>query len=172
MEVTVIVFPYSDTYIRILNNGSYRGIISSSTYSKWNKLLFPDKKGSTRPYTYMSEYLGYKYCGNCNTFKLKKEFRANSSRKDNSNSYCITCHQITTSETQSYRQSIYRSKLKKATPAWADLEAIKQIYKNRPEGYHVDHIVPINNPKVCGLHVEYNLQYLLAEDNLKKSNKI
>jgi len=67
--------------------------------------------------------------------------------------------------------SLYRSRKKQACPKWANLEKIKQIYLNCPSGYHVDHITPLTNKNVCGLHVENNLQYLTAIENQKKSNK-
>lgn len=35
---------------------------------------------------------------------------------------------------------------------------------------HVDHIIPLNAPNVCGLHCEFNLQLLTKEANIKKSN--
>ncbi len=65
-----------------------------------------------------------------------------------------------------------RAKKRKATPAWADQEKIKAIYKARPPGHHVDHIVPLVSPIVCGFHCEANLQYLPAKENMGKKNKL
>ena len=58
-----------------------------------------------------------------------------------------------------------------ATPAWVNLEAIKEIYVQCPKGYHVDHIVPLQGKNVCGFHVENNLQYLKADENIRKGNR-
>ena len=56
-------------------------------------------------------------------------------------------------------------------PAWADREKIKEFYMNCPEGFHVDHIIPLRGKNVSGLHVIENLQYLPAKENISKSNK-
>ena len=82
---------------------------------------------------------------------------------------------LASDEFRSYLKSdLYVRKMsnrERCIPPWADMEAIKEIYMNCPEGYHVDHIIPINGKNVCGLHVVENLQYLPAGDNLRKSNK-
>jgi hypothetical protein len=71
-----------------------------------------------------------------------------------------------------------RATKRNATPAWADLEAIQAFYEDAKTletifgwKFHVDHIVPLKHPKVCGLHVPANLQILSATDNLSKHNK-
>lgn len=69
--------------------------------------------------------------------------------------------------------SKYRAKKGKASLDYNKYKnEILNIYKNCPEGYHVDHIVPINSDLVCGLHVPWNLQYLTIEENCKKGNKL
>jgi hypothetical protein len=68
--------------------------------------------------------------------------------------------------------SKYKANKRKATPVWANNKLIQNIYKNCPEGFHVDHIYPLRSPIMCGLHVENNLQYLKAEQNIAKNNKV
>lgn len=66
-----------------------------------------------------------------------------------------------------------------ATPKWADMNKIREIYREagrltRVTGreFHVDHIIPLRGENVCGLHVENNLRIVLASWNLKKGNRI
>lgn len=58
-----------------------------------------------------------------------------------------------------------RQKLKRATPEWVDHREIRRIYEecirlskemNMP--FVVHHDIPISHPKVCGLHVPWNLR--------------
>lgn len=66
----------------------------------------------------------------------------------------------------------------KATPKWADLSRIAEVYEtmrkmNEVGGgkYEVDHIYPLRGKLVSGLHVHNNLQILTAAENLSKGNK-
>src|SRR3990167_1988903 len=70
-----------------------------------------------------------------------------------------------------------RATQRRATPPWANLSLIKEIYakagalwRDTGEVHHVDHIIPLAHPRVCGLHVQANLQVLLGVENMRKSN--
>lgn len=70
-------------------------------------------------------------------------------------------------------------KQKQATPSWADTAAMRLIYneaadlsKRSGRKLHVDHIIPINSPYVCGLHCPQNLQVVSAAKNMAKHNKL
>jgi hypothetical protein len=71
--------------------------------------------------------------------------------------------------------ALRRARKLQATPKWLTKEQIKEMelfYINRPEGYHVDHVYPLRGEEGCGLHVPWNLQYLSANENLKKGNRV
>jgi len=71
---------------------------------------------------------------------------------------------------------------KRAEPLWLTLDmqqAILAVYeeavrlaKETGIPHHVDHIIPLNNSKVCGLHVPWNLQAIPASANMSKGNRL
>jgi len=63
----------------------------------------------------------------------------------------------------------YRARKKNQVVPGEDLQPIKELYKQTPPGYEVDHIVPLSKG---GLHTLTNLQHLTKTANRKKSNKI
>ena len=81
-----------------------------------------------------------------------------------------------------HHSKLRKSAIKNAAAKWRNDDYIKDLYRNCREAeeifnavgvnvkFHVDHIIPLNHDKVCGLHVENNLQILNAEENLSKSN--
>lgn len=65
-----------------------------------------------------------------------------------------------------------RTGLKQAIPIWADLIEIGNVYLEAAYmQMEVDHIVPLKNKLVCGLHTWDNLQLLPSTINNKKGNR-
>lgn len=72
-----------------------------------------------------------------------------------------------------------RAVKKQAIPVWADTKQIETFYAEAKRlteetgvSHQVDHIVPLNNDMVCGLHCEDNLRIITAEENNTKKNKL
>lgn len=73
-----------------------------------------------------------------------------------------------------------RARLRCAEPKWlsesqrAEILAVytraRKLTEETGEPHEVDHIVPLTNKSVCGLHVPWNLQVLTSCDNKAKSN--
>lgn len=64
-----------------------------------------------------------------------------------------------------------------ATPPWTDFNLIRKVYDEAARLswetgviHDVDHICPLNHPRVCGLHVHYNLRPVPRSVNSAKSN--
>jgi|SRR5579864_2117558 len=56
--------------------------------------------------------------------------------------------------------------------AWTDWKSILEFEKKKPTGMTTDHIIPLQNELVWGLHVSWNMQYLTKSENSKKHNKV
>lgn len=76
-----------------------------------------------------------------------------------------------------YSRDRYLARLR-ATPAWANDEAIEAFYQEarrltRETGipHEVDHIYPLRAEWCCGLHVENNLQVITSAENKSKSTR-
>ena len=76
------------------------------------------------------------------------------------------------------RQSLRNAQKLNATPSWARIEAMQEIYdfaafmtRESGEPWEVDHTVPLISKIVCGLHCEDNLQVVPAKLNRSKGNR-
>ena len=68
----------------------------------------------------------------------------------------------------------YKAAKLQRIPVWItkdELNMMRLFYVKCPEGFDVDHIVPLQGRNVSGLHVLSNLQYLTKEENGRKGNK-
>lgn len=63
----------------------------------------------------------------------------------------------------------YDARKRYQTPVDEDIDALQEFYYNCPEGYEVDHIVPLSKG---GAHSLNNLQYLTISENRRKSNRL
>lgn len=71
-----------------------------------------------------------------------------------------------------------RAKVLLAMPSWCELTAIEGLYalakvltEETGAQHEIDHIVPLQSPRVCGLHCLANLQILEMRHNQSKGNR-
>jgi hypothetical protein len=73
----------------------------------------------------------------------------------------------------------HRMQQRRAMPQWANLDRILEVYERAQAWteatgirFSVDHIIPLQHPLVCGLHVDYNMQVIPWIENRRKGNRI
>lgn len=68
--------------------------------------------------------------------------------------------------------ALRRKRLRLATPKWANMQAIKEIYRKAMQlKLEVDHEIPLQGEFVSGLHVPSNLRLVTKSENSSKGNK-
>lgn len=141
-----------------------------------------------------------KACKDCGLTKPLSDYYRHPRRLDGAIARCKPCHNqlmknwyVKNKERhneinrQNYKKNpvkilaktrLYQRHRRKAAVKWADKVAVQQYYilaryLSRETGikWHVDHIIPLNHDKVCGLHTEHNLTFLPSSINLSKANK-
>ena len=134
-------------------------------------------------------------CSKCKSEKPDEAFARNKAKASGFNSYCRTCmaeygrnnrkqkriannkHYARNKTYYYFKRAARRATLHLAIPKWADLEEIKKIYAEagrlNADGkqVHVDHVVPLKHPLVCGLHTPANLEIISAQANWSKNNR-
>jgi len=190
-------FSYGEVLDRILSKHGCSAYtlfpeIGEQTFFRMMRKAFPSVELNGGEQTWQFYFLSlieHKYCGRCETIKPFSDFAGNKANTTNMASHCKKCRNLAQAgqydkyydaHHKSYdknygkireRQNHYKGERTLRIPPWSQTELIEQFYENCPEGHHVDHIVPLKGKEVSGLHVIENLQYLTAEENLRKSNK-
>lgn len=163
------------------------------TFYRMTNKAFPNltlNGGNETWYHYLLSLIEYKNCGKCGLVQPYDAYHKDSTRNSGIASLCKTCKsEKQIGQYDKYRSSHEASQLKhkdaiKARNAeyrterchrnvpWTESTKIREFYAECPEGYHVDHIIPLKAVLVSGLHVISNLQYLSAKDNMQKGNRV
>ena len=114
------------------------------------------------------------YCRECANSSSTRWYKASpENRKKNRENVARWRREYPDRAKRSRRNQVrQRRKWRTRTPAWADVREINDFISGKPDGYHLDHIIPMCGKDVCGLHILENLQFIPAELNIKKSNKV
>ena len=132
-------------------------------------------------------------CKICSAHIRKEHYKANKLKTLENNQKYRLVNKVKLSNQKKLYKQINRAKYAanhakrraaklNATPKWLtkeQLQEIRDFYEIAAafklytgEEYQVDHIIPLQSDKVCGLHVPWNLQILTAKENVSKSNKL
>lgn len=166
--------------------------IGAQTFNRLIQKVFPGVKlngGNETWFFYLCTYVEHKHCRVCDRILPFSRFHKDRNASSlGINSNCKDC--ISESQKGGYdryigahqasyernygkireRQNRYKGERSLRTPPWSETSLIVKFYEACPEGYHVDHVIPLKGVLVSGLHVLANLQYLPAKDNLEKGN--
>ena len=156
--------------------------LNNGTVSRWVNSYKELPKMRAIPINKITGYFGRKQCKGCEQLLPFECYTKSETGSFGTVAKCKECRdellvewrdewQRQNPDKMRAQNAKYRAAKLQRTPTWANQEKIQEMYTNCPEGYHVDHILPLQGELVSGLHVENNLQYLPASKNISKGNK-
>ena len=121
---------------------------------------------------------GVKTCTKCGVEKPYTDFHIHRKEKSGVQACCKSCKYESFKQYHQQKPHMSRAKTQrrraaklKATPPWLtpwQKEMIKIMFETCPDGYHVDHIIPLKGKEISGWNVPWNLQHLPASENISK----
>jgi len=154
-------------YAFIKSNSCY----SLNKISEVLKVYFPVSRRSIQ--NQILDLSDKKLCNSCQKVLSKSLFGVNNSMFDKLQTSCKDCRYTYYKMHPEIQRNIVSRRRSFTAKLYTDKyrTELLEFYRNCPNGYQVDHIVPLIHPLVCGLHVPWNLQYLTNYDNAVKNNK-
>jgi len=145
-------------------------ILSKNTCKKCGESnkLFRNKKHNINKKFYLQTT-----CKDCEALTTKKHQKENKDywRKINRQYYAKKGRKFVNPV---YYKRVSQARFTDEFTKFVSLEA-KDVAKKRETltgiKWHIDHIIPLKNSKVCGLHIWSNLQVITATENYSKRNK-
>ncbi len=162
-----------DALVQGKNVRQYLSINLDIAYASTKKLsddIFGAFDSTIRFKTRVLNTFNTKQCGKCSDILDKSFFDINNSRPDKLQTICKFCKSTWIHNNKAYYANLASNRRNQKIAIYYKQELL-DFYRKCPIGYEVDHIVPITNDIICGLHVPWNLQYLPWQENRSKSNK-
>ncbi len=167
---------------------SYKAVNTAVT--RYFVPIFGSLNGGEQTWRFvLTHYIQARNCSKCDLLLKYTEYHLDSSSVRGISNVCKSCTSIISagsysryiiSHRKSYEKNAGKIKARhiiqtlnrsKRIVPWSEKEDIARFYHECPEGYHVDHIIPLQGKEVSGLHVLANLQYLPASENIAKGNR-
>lgn len=125
----------------------------------------------------INQFKGEKKCAHCKQCRLEYKRSWKRANKEKLNVVRREYLARNKEKINAYNAEKKVLRRKMAVPVWADRQKIAGFYKDAVERskltgirYEVDHIIPLTNKIVCGLHVETNLRVITRSENARKRN--